>query len=245
MDSVKVDMSAIAAEQAHVERFDMGEGRYVEQHGTDRLVVGAKDPAEADEVVAAWQKEMERRMQEAQEAELRAKEAAEAAARERAEQLARERAEQQRRQEEAQAREEQRRQEEQARREREEQQRLEREEEERRREAERLALEREERERKQAVDTFCRQHGFEGINMPRRSGCSVWGAATSYPLHVAAELADASMVEMLLKEGADPAIRNSAGKTAAQVVQRKAKGGSHDAVKRLLAGPTMPRVGGA
>ena len=87
----------------------------------------------------------------------------------------------------------------------------------RREETERLAREQELRERRYALDLFYKQHGFLGGNEPRRSGCGVWAATTTYPLHCAAELADVRIAEMLLKAGAIPAQKNSSGKTAAQV----------------------------
>lgn len=262
-DSVKLDAAAIAQAQAQAQseaepvyRFEMGGGRFVEKHGASRLVVGAKDAKEADKVVAEWQAELERS---AREEEEQAKERAEAEARERAAELERQRAEEQRRlemeaerlrleellEEERRQREEQARRELQARREREERARLEREEDARRREAERLAQEREELERKEAVNTFCLQHGFPDIHAPRRSGCAVFAATATYALHVAAELADERIVSMLLKEGADPAQKNSSGKTPAQVAQRKNKHGSHEEVMRLLGSSARPCVGGA
>jgi len=137
--------------------------------------------------------------------------------------------------------------EEEARRAQEEEMELRRREEEaqRREEAERLAREQELRERHDALDLFYKQHGFLGANEPRRSGCGVWAATTTYPLHCAAELADARIAEMLLKEGAMTAQKNSSGKTAAQVAQKKNKGGSHDDVLRVLGGHAKPSVGGA
>jgi len=116
-----------------------------------------------------------------------------------------------------------------------------REERERRREAERQEGE----ERKEALGTFCRRHGFVGISDARRDGCSPWKAATTYPLHTAAELADTRIVGMLLKEGVDPATKNSAGKTPAQLAQKKNRNGSHDSVQALLDGASKRRVGGA
>jgi len=186
---------------------------------------------------------------------LRAEEAARREAEERlAEQEAQQRAEEERqrqeeeeclRLEEQRAREEQERLEEERRRAAEEQARLEREEQARREEAERQARLKEERERKEALHAFCQQHGFADISGPRRTGCAVWSAATTYPLHWAAELADARVVGLLLKEGVDTKQKNSAGKTAAQVAQKKDKNGSHQEVKRLLAGAAAPQAGGA
>jgi len=183
------------------------------------------------------------------------------AMRQRAEELAQERAEERRRlehelellelekqrqQNERRLQEERARQKEQARRAQEEVfQRLEREEQARIKEAERRAREQEERERLEALDAFCKQYGFLGVHLPRRNGCSLWSASTTYPLHCAAELADARIVEMLLLEGADPDQKNSAGKTAAQVAQRKNKNGSHEPVQRLLGHAAQGNHGGA
>jgi len=107
---------------------------------------------------------------------------------------------------------------------------------------EKLRFEREEQEqqrteRLEVLNHFCAQNGFSGINDPRRSGCAVWGAATTYPLHRAAELGDERIVALLLKEGAATLQKDSSGRTAAQVAWRKDKGGSHKSVLRLLAVP--------
>jgi len=123
--------------------------------------------------------------------------------------------------------------------------RLEREEQARRKEAERQVLLKEERERKEALEGFCRQNGFAGITAPRRSGCTLWSATTTYPLHFAAEVADTRVVEMLLKEGVNREQKNSAGKTAADIARKKDKSGSHADVRRLLRGAAVPRSGGA
>jgi len=193
-------------------------------------------------------------------AALRAREEAEREERERAEQLAHERAEEEAREAERIRLEEQRRlqeeqdrmqreQEEQARRELEERLQREREEKEREERARREEAERqaqEQRERREALDEFYQRNGFADVNAPRRSGCAVFGAATTYPLHCAAELADERIVGMLLKEGAATSQKNSAGKTAAQVAQKRNKGGSHEGVLRLLGGEVArPRSGGA
>eukprot|EP00420_Gonyaulax_spinifera_P015442 CAMPEP_0197899806 /NCGR_PEP_ID=MMETSP1439-20131203/47445_1 /TAXON_ID=66791 /ORGANISM="Gonyaulax spinifera, Strain CCMP409" /LENGTH=262 /DNA_ID=CAMNT_0043520635 /DNA_START=12 /DNA_END=800 /DNA_ORIENTATION=+ len=99
--------------------------------------------------------------------------------------------------------------------------------------------------RRRALDAFCKHHSFEHIHAARRSGSLVWTATTTYPLHVAAELADAHIVEMLLKEGVNPALKNSDGRTAAHVARRKNLKGSHAAVISLLGEAVAPRSGGA
>jgi len=188
---------------------------------------------EEAERLAREQEEEARRLAE-QEAEQRAEEE-----RQRQEEEERMRLEEQRAREEAERLEEERR------RAAEERARLEREERARREEAERQARLKEERERKEALDAWCLQHGFADISAPRRSGCAVFSAATTYPLHWAAELRDSHIVGLLLKAGVDTRQKNSAGKTAAQVAQKKDKNGSHQEVRRLLAGGAAPQAGGA
>eukprot|EP00419_Tripos_fusus_P028743 CAMPEP_0172715260 /NCGR_PEP_ID=MMETSP1074-20121228/67445_1 /TAXON_ID=2916 /ORGANISM="Ceratium fusus, Strain PA161109" /LENGTH=240 /DNA_ID=CAMNT_0013539825 /DNA_START=44 /DNA_END=767 /DNA_ORIENTATION=+ len=118
---------------------------------------------------------------------------------------------------------------------REERLRQEQEEEARRIEAERLRAVQAKKERLEAIKSFCARHGFNSDNLdePRRVGCSILGATSTKPLHHAAELGDAKMVEMMLEEGASPIQLNSSKKTAVQVAQKKNKDGSHDAVLQL------------
>merc|ERR1719419_2058714 len=84
-----------------------------------------------------------------------------------------------------------------------------------------LGIENEAKERKQAMRSFFAKHGFTGVNDPRRSGCCIFASTMTYPLHCAAELGDARMVEILLKEGAKISQTNSAGRTAMQAAQKK------------------------
>ncbi|CAE7905912.1 unnamed protein product [Symbiodinium microadriaticum] len=98
--------------------------------------------------------------------------------------------------------------------------------------------EREHEERQREVASFLKQHGFSSINGVKKSFMS-----STYPLHKAAELGDAHMVDQLVKAGADVAQKNSGGKTAAQVAAKKDKKGSHSATLSVL---TQARVvGGA
>ena len=121
---------------------------------------------------------------------------------------------------------------------------LEREETARREEAERQARLKKEQEHKEVAD-WCQQHGFVGISAARRNGCTPWSAVTTYPLQLASELADAHIVGLLLKEGANPEQHKSSGKTAGQIAQQKDKNGSHREVKRLLTGTAAPQAAGA
>lgn len=247
--TIQVDMQEFRQKE-FVERFELGGGRFIEKHGANRLVVGAGSPEEADRIVEQWEREVVRR---AEEAERLAKEQVEMARLEQAEQEARRRSEEQRRQrqqEEAERAklEEQRRQEEELR--RLEEERLQREEAEKARaqredEERRLALKQEEDARKEALSRFYLQNGFTDKNDPRRGGCAICKASETYPLHVAAEQRNATIVEMLLKDGANATLKNSSGKTALQVAQKMNKAGSHDAVVRILGGEPKPRTGGA
>jgi len=100
--------------------------------------------------------------------------------------------------------------------------------------------EREHEERQREVASFLKQHGFSSINGVKKSFMS-----STYPLHKAAELGDAHMVDQLVKAGADVAQKNSGGKTAAQVAAKKDKKGSHSATLSVLTQIPARVVGGA
>lgn len=190
----------------------------------------AAKAAEQEEAAPRAQEEEEQAAREREELEkLRQQE-------EEAERLALE--EERAREERARIEQERRLEKERTRQEREEQRRLE--EQARREEAERQAL-----KRTEELRAFCKQHGFADINAPRRSGCSLWSATTTYPLHVAAELGRSDVVKMLLEEGVSPALKDSSGKMAAQLAQKKDRKGSHAAVLRELGGKATPGAGGA
>merc|ERR1712008_205911 len=120
--------------------------------------------------------------------------------------------------------------------------RQEQEEEARRVETERIRAE-QVTKRQEAIRSFCTKHGFnsDNLNQPRPPGCTVLGATTLPFLH-AAERGDADMVKMMLEEGVSPLQQNSSKKTAAQLAQKKNKGGSHDGVLQVLTNAT---AGGA
>jgi len=203
-DSVRVDTSAIQAQQAaHIQQETQAEQLCVEE--------GQRMPeAEAAER-ARLEEEEERRLREEKEAREQALLAEEARLRE--EEEVREQA---RLAEEARLREE-------------ELLRQEYEEETRRIEVERLH-----KERQAAINSFCTRYGFSNLKEPRRAGCTVFGATSTYALHQAAQLGDAKIVEMLLEEGASPLQQNSSKRTALQLAQKKNKRGSHDAVLQVL-----------
>lgn len=97
-------------------------------------------------------------------------------------------------------------------------------------------------ERSRLASEFLKQHAFAGINSAKRS---LMGS--TYPLHKAAELGDARMVAILMQEGADQNLKNSWGKTAADVAQKCNKGYSHAMVIEALgvADTCAPSAGGA
>eukprot|EP00439_Symbiodinium_sp_Y106_P085757 s465_g29.t2 len=82
---------------------------------------------------------------------------------------------------------------------------------------------------KNEVMAWIKKQGFTGINNAKKSFFS-----STYPLHKAAEVGNAKMVKLLLEQGANPALKNSAGKTAQEVVLQKKKGESHKEVLSLL-----------
>merc|ERR1711933_41552 len=85
--------------------------------------------------------------------------------------------------------------------------------------------------RQAKVTSFLKAKGFASVNAPKRSMVK-----TTYPIIIAAEAGDPEMVEFLIKEGADPAQKNSSGKTAAEIAKKKNKKGSHDGVLRAVGG---------
>lgn len=233
----------------------MGGGRFVEVFGPKRIVVGAKDSDEADEVLAEWQMQQKRNQeQEAVDVEverLRAKrEEEELAMQGRVDQLTKKRTEEeQRRAQEA----ERQRQEDERFREAEtnllvEKERLESmalEEAKLRKDVVERAQREEDETRKKLVDAFLQTSGFLGVNQSMSMGWAVWKPTTVYPIHLAAEKADARMVKMLIREGADTQLRNSLGQSALEVAQEMDKDGSHTAVITVLGVAPKPCWGGA
>eukprot|EP00930_Biecheleria_cincta_P093696 TRINITY_DN8419_c0_g1_i1.p1 TRINITY_DN8419_c0_g1~~TRINITY_DN8419_c0_g1_i1.p1 ORF type:complete len:201 (+),score=80.19 TRINITY_DN8419_c0_g1_i1:234-836(+) len=90
-------------------------------------------------------------------------------------------------------------------------------------------MQQEQEERKKLVHDFLKRHGFGSISSSKRSLMS-----STYPLHKAAELGDTMMVYLLLQEGADRRQKNSSGRTAAQVAEKRNKAGSHSRVLAML-----------
>jgi len=84
--------------------------------------------------------------------------------------------------------------------------------------------------RKNETMAWLKKQGFAGVNKPKKSLFS----GTTYPLHKAAETGDAKIVGGLLEQGANPAQKNSSGKTAQEVVMKKKKADSHKEVLELL-----------
>ncbi|CAJ1448030.1 unnamed protein product, partial [Effrenium voratum] len=120
---------------------------------------------------------------------------------------------------------------------------LRRDREEQEREARRRAQEAEQKEREERqkeVQAFLKLHGFTAVSGAKKSFMS-----STYPLHKAAELGDAHMVDQLLKSGATATQKNSSGRTPAQVAAKKDRKGSHSAVLSVLTQTQATAVGGA
>merc|ERR1719188_753287 len=103
-----------------------------------------------------------------------------------------------------------------------------------REEAERAEMERaaeEERSCQEELATFLAAHKFKGVAAAKKSLLK-----TTYALHCAAELGNERVVEGLLSARAEPGQKDSKGKTAVQIAQRKDRQGSHAAVLRVLGG---------
>merc|ERR1712151_413515 len=88
-----------------------------------------------------------------------------------------------------------------------------------------------EQERKAIVRTFLKEHGYNDVAAPKRRMLK-----TKYPIHTAAKKGDPKIVAALLEEGANPAMKNSAGQTAMQVAHQNNKNGSHADVLLALGG---------
>jgi len=99
-----------------------------------------------------------------------------------------------------------------------------------------MLQERERWVRKTAVATFLRDNGFSSVNEAKRTLLR-----TTYPLHLAAEMGNARMVKMLIREGADLTLQNSAGRSALQVAReesakdRSSQQGNAHALRALAA----------
>ncbi|CAE7455936.1 Ankdd1b [Symbiodinium natans] len=89
---------------------------------------------------------------------------------------------------------------------------------------------------------FLQAHQFsEDVTEPRiRSSCwSFFRPERTFPLHVAAGLGDPQLVQVLLKNRANPQATDSAGKTALDVALKSDRHGSHRLVIDQLEAPVM------
>jgi len=97
------------------------------------------------------------------------------------------------------------------------------------RQKEELAGRQREADEQKQLQAFLKEHGFTGVNGKRTRMMK-----SKYPLHSAVKHKDANIVRMLLKSGADPALKSSAGLTAQQLALKINKAGSHDHVLSAL-----------
>eukprot|EP00928_Gymnodinium_smaydae_P049443 TRINITY_DN33189_c0_g1_i1.p1 TRINITY_DN33189_c0_g1~~TRINITY_DN33189_c0_g1_i1.p1 ORF type:complete len:221 (-),score=57.83 TRINITY_DN33189_c0_g1_i1:68-730(-) len=99
----------------------------------------------------------------------------------------------------------------------------------------RLDKEQQEREMKEdaadfaKLQAFLKRHGFKDVNAKRTRMFK-----SKYALHSAVKMNDASIVRSLLNHGANPAARNSAGKTPVELARDLQENGSHALVLALL-----------
>eukprot|EP00930_Biecheleria_cincta_P026146 TRINITY_DN18481_c0_g1_i1.p1 TRINITY_DN18481_c0_g1~~TRINITY_DN18481_c0_g1_i1.p1 ORF type:complete len:273 (-),score=85.26 TRINITY_DN18481_c0_g1_i1:324-1142(-) len=249
--TVKIDPALLAAASGKlIERWEASGGRFVEVYeektGGERLKFGGVSDAQQESKLAKeWDQEKKRRevdrQREAERVAARAEEARLAREREEQEVLERERLEA-----EENARLEQEAMET-ARRAREEASKA-------KEKAERERLEREaqlaeEKARQLAIANFLKLNGFPGkdVNAPKKvsEACGLpFTSKTVYPIHVAAETGDATLLKLLIQERADPAQKTSGGKTAVELAQKKSKAGSHEAVLAILGAARSGTSGG-
>ncbi|CAJ1438119.1 unnamed protein product [Effrenium voratum] len=85
---------------------------------------------------------------------------------------------------------------------------------------------RRERHTQKRLLTFLAEHHFTGVNNPRST---VLGFYKEYPLHAAVRCLDAELVKMLLRNGADPSVRDGSRMTPWQRAWSQAKKGSEGA----------------
>mmetsp|Transcript_53378 Transcript_53378/g.95808 ORF Transcript_53378/g.95808 Transcript_53378/m.95808 type:complete len:328 (-) Transcript_53378:122-1105(-) len=95
-----------------------------------------------------------------------------------------------------------------------------------------VRLIRQERKKQQVAD-FLERHGFRSINESR---CRHLRLSSWYPLHCAVARGDATMVTLLLQQGADQSLRDSGGMTAYERALRlyKRKDGPHSEIMEAL-----------
>ena len=88
--------------------------------------------------------------------------------------------------------------------------------------------------------SFLQRHGFADAHSPRELGGKIGVTPASirmesiYPIHVAAQLGDVSILRMLLDLGVDPQTGAFEGQTAARFAEQANQDGSHEPVLQLL-----------
>jgi len=78
------------------------------------------------------------------------------------------------------------------------------------------------------LEAFLKEHGYVAVNTRKKAMFSY-----SFPLHTAVTVGDATIIRILLAAGADAKLKNSSGKTAAQVAQKHPKNGSLNVLRQL------------
>eukprot|EP00435_Cladocopium_sp_Y103_P067277 s235_g29.t1 len=88
--------------------------------------------------------------------------------------------------------------------------------------------------RQRHLSNFLQRHGFVDEQSPRGLGGKVQ-LECMYPIHVAAQLGDVSILRILLDLGVDPETGGKDGRTARQFAEEANRDGSHRRVLQLLA----------
>jgi len=69
------------------------------------------------------------------------------------------------------------------------------------------------RRKREKMQEFLKVHGFTDVSEPRLGTGCLFRTETVYPIHVACEMGDSSMVRLLLASGAEPNQKTSKGRT--------------------------------
>eukprot|EP00434_Breviolum_minutum_P020695 symbB.v1.2.018249.t1/scaffold1447.1/size118252/9 len=97
--------------------------------------------------------------------------------------------------------------------------------------------------REAMVKQFLDDHGFAGINVPKKFRFSFWTSRESIcPVHLVAMRGDYGQMLLLLASDADPSATTSKGRTALSIARQYDKEGSHRAVVVLLECVDNPEV---
>mmetsp|Transcript_58642 Transcript_58642/g.136373 ORF Transcript_58642/g.136373 Transcript_58642/m.136373 type:complete len:241 (-) Transcript_58642:257-979(-) len=84
--------------------------------------------------------------------------------------------------------------------------------------------------RRKQVEAWLKEHGYSGGARDPKKTCF----KKKYPIHSAAKRGEHEIIEILIEEGANPADKDSKGKTALAIAEKKNKGSSHQGAIQVL-----------